>query len=149
VRNDPAQCSKIVPLTQLSADLQDNQLPDYTWITPNLCNDMHDCPVSTGDAWLKTWVPRILASPAWKQDGVLFIVFDEGVSDAGCCQYASGGKVGTLVISPLVRAGTVSQVAYDHYSLLRTVEQAWGLPLLANAACDCSPAMTDFFNKPD
>ncbi len=152
IRNDPARCNRVVPLTQLDADLQSGTVPDLAWISPNLCNDMHDCPVATGDAWLRTWVPKILNSPAWKQDGVLFITFDEGGSTAGCCQVAAGGKqvaaggkVDTLVISPLVQPGFVSQVAYDHYSLLRTIEEAWGLPRLGNAGCDCSAPMADFF----
>jgi phosphatidylinositol-3-phosphatase len=60
-------------------------VPNYAWITPNLCNDTHDCSISTGDNWLKTWVPQILASSAWKQNGVLFITYDDGYSSAGCC----------------------------------------------------------------
>ena len=148
IRNDPAQCGNVVPLSQLEADLQAGTVPDFAWISPNVCSDMHDCAISTGDAWLQTWVPKIVASPAWKDNGVLFITFDEGKSGAGCCRYAAGGQVDTVVISPLVRSGFVSQVAYDHYSLLRTVEQAWGLPLLGKAACDCTSAMSDFFAAP-
>ena len=148
IRNDPQRCNKIVPLAQLEADLSANAVPDYAWITPNLCNDMHDCPIKTGDDWLATWVPRILASPAWQDKGVLFVVFDEGTTNVGCCQYAAGGKTDTLVISPLVRPGFVSNEPYDHYSLLRTIEQAWGLPLLGKADCACSAPMTDFFSSP-
>jgi hypothetical protein len=147
IRNDPARCNRVVPLTQLDTDLQSGNVPDLAWISPNLCNDMHDCSVATGDAWLRTWVPKILNSPAWIHDGVLFITFDEGGSSAGCCQVAAGGKVDTLVISPLVQPGFVSQVAYDHYSLLRTIEDAWGLPHLANAGLDASAPMVDFFQS--
>ena len=145
VRTDPARCNKIVPLTQLEADLQANALPDYVWITPNMCNSMHDCSIATGDAWLKTWAPRILASPAWQNNGVLFVTFDDGNTDSGCCTYAAGGKIDTLVISPLVKPGFTSNVPYDHYSLLRTIEEAWGLPLLGKANCDCTAPMIDFF----
>ncbi len=147
IRNDPARCQKIVPLTQLQTDLTANQAPDFAWITPNVCNDMHDCPVTTGDIWLQTWVPRILASPAWEQGGVLFILFDEGTTSQGCCRYAEGGHVDALIISPLARPGFVSQVAYDHYSLLRTIEQSWKLPLLGHAASQDTAAMTDFFSR--
>jgi phosphatidylinositol-3-phosphatase len=146
VRTDPARCQKIVPFEQFQADLAANALPQYMWITPNLCNDTHDCPVGSGDDWLRTWVPQILASSAWQNNGVLFITFDEGDSNLGCCQYAGGGKISTLVISPLVKKGFVSHLPYDHYSLLRTIEQAWGLPLLNRAACDCSTPMLDFFH---
>src|SRR5690349_10168268 len=110
-----------------------------------MCNDMHDCSVSTGDAWVKTWVGKILASPAWQQNGVLFITFDEGKTDLGCCTYASGGQIVTLVISPLGKPGFTSSIAYDHYSLLHTIEVAWGLAPLAHAGCSCSTVMDDFF----
>ncbi len=145
IRNNPDRCNKIVPFDQFTTDVLSNTLPDFVWITPNLCNDMHDCSIETGDAWLKTWVSQILASPAWQDNGALFITFDEGSSSAGCCTYAAGGKIDTLVISPLARPGFVSNVPYDHYSLLRTIEAAWGMPPLRNAACDCSPPMIDFF----
>jgi hypothetical protein len=145
VRTDPARCNKIVPLDQLATDLDAGQVPDYVWISPDLCNDMHDCSVATGDQWLQKWVPRILASPAWKDRGVLFITFDEGGSNQGCCSGEGGGQVDTLVISPLVPPGFVSQVAYNHYSLLHTIEAAWGLPLLGDTSCPCSGPMKDFF----
>ncbi|CAN5731236.1 phosphatidylinositol-3-phosphatase [soil metagenome] len=148
IRNDPARCHKIVPLSELDRDLQTNTLPDFVWITPNLCNDTHDCPVATGDHWLLTWVPKLLATAAWQQPGVLFITYDEGSSDQGCCQLAVGGQIMTLVISPLVQPGFVSHVPSDHYSLLRTIEVAWQLPLWGQANCDCSVPMTDFLVKP-
>jgi phosphatidylinositol-3-phosphatase len=145
IRGNPALCGQIVPFTQFATDLQAQTLPDFVWITPDLCHDMHDCANQVGDAWLQTWVPQILASPAWQDRGALFITFDEGGSQAGCCQNAAGGKVLTLVVSPLVRQGFVSPVAYSHYSLLRTIEMAWGLPLLGEAGCPCTAPMADFF----
>jgi phosphatidylinositol-3-phosphatase len=148
VRTNPARCHNLVPFTQFAADAQANTLPDFVWITPNMCNDMHDCAVADGDKWLQTWVPQILATPAWKNNGVLFIFFDEGKGNQGCCNYAAGGKVDALVISPLVRPGFTSDVSYDHYSVLRTIETAWGLPLLGKAGCDCTPLMSDFFTPP-
>jgi hypothetical protein len=148
VRTNPARCSQIVPFTQFAADTQANALPDFAWITPNMCNDMHDCSVSAGDTWLKTWVPTILQSPAWKDNGVLFITFDEGQTTAGCCGNAAGGRIATLVISPLGRPGFVSETPYTHYSLLRTIESAWGLLLLGRANCDCALPMADFFTQP-
>jgi len=147
IRNDPARCKKIVPLSELTTDLQANKLPDFVWITPNLCNDTHDCPVETGDQWLQTWVPKLLASPAWKEKGVLFITYDEGAGKKGCCKLAAGGQIVTVIISPLVQPGFQSSVPYNHYSLLRTIEEAWNLPLLGNAACDCTKSMSDFFQK--
>lgn len=147
IRTTPASCKNVVPLTQLTKDLGANSLPDFVWITPNVCNDMHDCGVIAGDSWLKTWVPKILASQAWKDNGVLFITFDEGTTRKGCCSYAAGGKVYTLVISPLVRPGFVSNNPYDHYSLVKTIETAWNLPLLGKAASESTPLMSEFFPK--
>jgi phosphatidylinositol-3-phosphatase len=147
IRQNPVRCNKIVPFTQFATDLQANSLPNYVWITPNMCHDIHDCPIASGDAWLQTWVPQILASPAWQQNGVLFILFDESkASDhSGCCQYASGGHVLTLVLSPLGKPAYHAPAAYNHYSLLRTIAAAWGLPPLGHAGCACSLPMTDFF----
>ena len=148
IRNNPARCAKIVPFEQFDVDLQAGALPQYAWITPDMCNSMHDCSVKIGDDWLQLWVPKILASPAWQQNGVLFITFDEGrpSDDTGCCVHAVGGHIVTLVISPLAKPGFQSNVAYNHYSLLRTIEEAWDLPLLNKANCDCSAVMSDFFN---
>jgi hypothetical protein len=147
IRNNPARCNKIVPLTQLDADLKANTVPNFVWITPNLCDDTHECPIETGDQWLQTWAPKLLASQAWKDHGVLFITYDEGEGDASCCTLATGGKIMTLVISPLAKPGFASPVAYNHYALLRTIETAWDLPLLGNAKCTCTHPMTDFFVK--
>jgi len=150
VRTNPARCKQIVPFDQFATDLQSNTVPDFVWITPNLCNDMHDCQIGTGDAWLKTWVPQILAAPAWQANSVLFIAFDEGKGSntEGCCTYAAGGQVATLVVSPLVLPGFQSAVPYSHYSLLRTIEEAWQLPLLGKANCECTAPMSDFFQNP-
>ena len=145
VRTNAARCNKIVPFTWFATDLKANAVPDFVWITPNMCNDMHDCPVSAGDTWLKTWVPTILQSAAWKDGGALFITFDEGTGSGGCCQNAAGGRIATLVISPLGHVGFSSNVPYSHYSLLRTIETAWQLPPLRQANCDCAPPMADFF----
>lgn len=148
IRTNAARCRQIVPFTEFATDLQADALPDFIWITPNMCNDGHDCPISTTESWLRTWVSAITQSPAWEDDGVLFITFDEGKRDdkGVCCQYAHGGRVITLVVSPLVQPGFRSPIAYDHYALLRTIEAAWGLPPLGKANCDCSPTMADFFS---
>ena len=147
VRNNPARCEKIVPFTQFASDLSANTLPNFVWITPNMCNDGHDCPASTTDAWLRTVVSQITGSPAWRDNSVLFITFDESekADQNGCCSYAQGGRLATLVISPRSKPGFRSPIGYDHYSLLRTIETSWGLPPLNKAACACTPTMADFF----
>ena len=147
IRTNPDLCSRVVPFSQFSIDLRAGTLPDFVWITPNTCNDMHSCAISIGDSWLKTLVPEILASPAWKDNGVLFITFDEGVTQSGCCSFAAGGKVFTLVISPFGKAGYLSTASYDHYSMLRTIEAAWNLPLLQKAGSKSTPLMSEFFAR--
>lgn len=129
VVNDPTRCRHhIVPLTQFSTDLAAGTLPNYVWITPDSCHDMHDCSVATGDAWLAKFVPTIVQSSAFT-NSVLFLVWDEGTSTAG-----GGGHVPLIVVSPRARSGYRSSTAYNHYNLLRTIESAWKMPALGHAA---------------
>jgi acid phosphatase len=136
-----SECNKDVPSTSLATDLASaSTTPSYAFITPNLCNDTHDCPIATGDQWLSQNVPLILQSPAFtQQNSALFITYDE--DDNGTNQVA------TIVITNStnnVPAGYRSGVAYTHYSLLKTVEWAWGLaPLTANDTA--AQPMADFF----
>src|SRR5579859_1255068 len=138
IRTDPARCNQLVPFSQLANDLgQTSTTPNYVWITPNLCNDMHDCSISTGDGWLQANLPAIFDSPAWKtQNSLMFITWDEGLTD--------NNQVATLVISRSVTPGFRSSVSYNHYSLLRTVEAAWGLAPLTTYDGHASP-MADFW----
>jgi phosphatidylinositol-3-phosphatase len=144
IRTNPARCANIVPFTQLAQDLEANALPNFVWITPNMCNDSHDCPASASDSWLKTWVPQILATPAGKDRGALFITFDEGDNAISAGTTLAGGRIATLVLSPLGKPAYRSSIAYSHYALLRTIEEAWNLPPL-NEARHAQP-MSDFFN---
>ena len=146
IRTNPARCAEhVVPFTQLSTDLTNGTVPNFAWITPNMCNDMHDCSIATGDAWLAKVVPGILASSAYLNGGALLITWDEGESNAGCCGNATGGQVATLVIAPNGIAGLRSTIAETHYSLLRTVEDAWGLSPLGRAAS--AVAMREYFRS--
>ncbi|MGH8209755.1 MAG: alkaline phosphatase family protein, partial [Steroidobacteraceae bacterium] len=105
------------------------------------------------DAFLRKWVPRITASPAFKQDGLLIITFDESEpfgaeGTTACCgekplasatrpagvRGPGGGRIGAVLLSRFIRPGTVSRVPYNHYSLLRTVEDTFGLEHLGYAA---------------
>ena len=145
IRLNTARCTAdVVPFTQFSADLSNNALPNFAWITPNMCDDAHDCALSVADTWLSQVVPTILNSPAYQNNGLLFITTDEGTTNLGCCTVASGGNVATLVISPLGKSGYQSTVQETHYSLLRTIEDSWGLKRLRNART--SSAMSEFFS---
>lgn len=134
--------------------------PNFSFLAPNLCNDGHDSPCANGDpggfvdidAFLSVWVPTIMASPAFKANGLIFITFDEGSTDTACCgetpgRSAShpntvlpgmggpgGGRVGAVLISPFIKPGTESTVAYNHYSALRSIEDIFGLSHLGDAA---------------
>jgi phosphatidylinositol-3-phosphatase len=139
LRTDPAQLANVVPASQLAADLETAQrTPAFGWITPNMLNDMHDGTVAQGDAWLSRQIPQLVSAPAWtQQQSLLVITWDEDDN-------APGNRVVTLVISDQVPAGFRSSAAYNHYSLLRTIEVAWGLaPLTTNDAQ--AAVMSDFF----
>jgi len=139
--NDATRCAgHVIPKTPLLGHLANADVANYTWITPDLCNDMHDCSVATGDAWLQKYVTAILASPAWDANSVIFITFDEGTSAVG-----GGGRIPLIVVSPRTRAGTVVSTPYNHYNLLATIEQAWGMPRLGHASG--AAVMAGFFNK--
>ena len=100
VADSRARRDRVVPLTRLPRDLARHRLPDFSLVIPNLCGDMHDCSVATGDAWLKGHVVPLLRSPALR-GGVVFVVFDEGTSDTG-----GGGRVDALALGPTVRRGS-------------------------------------------
>jgi hypothetical protein len=139
IRTDPAQLANVVPYSQLATDLATAATtPAFGWITPNMLDDMHDGTVAQGDTWLSTAVPALLAAPAWtEQNSLLVITWDEDDN-------APGNQVATFVIASGVAAGFTSAVAYNHYSLLRTIEAAWGLePLTANDGQ--AAVMSDFF----
>jgi phospholipase C len=117
--------ANVVSFDRLQSDLTANT-PQFVWISPDMCHDTHDCPVQSGDAWLASTVPQILSSTAWKQNGVLFIVWDEADD-------LQSNEVAALVIAPVMKAHS-SAVPYDHYSLLATVEDLLGVSRLGNAA---------------
>jgi hypothetical protein len=139
IARNPARCSHVVALAHLAADERASGLARFTWITPDLCHDMHDCSTSTGDHFLAGLVPGLLR--ALGPRGLLFITWDEGSTDDGCCKLAAGGHVATIVAGPEARVGARLRVPTDHYSLLQTIEDIFGLPRLRGAACACTPSL--------
>jgi len=202
--DSPSCHTHVVNLTHLTADLaEERTTPNYVFITPNLCDDGHDgagtgaagttCAngqpggLTSADAFLKTWVPRIMASPAYKKDGLIIITFDES-SDASetvsvnpstgqetvditfagqtCCNQQpgpnlsgarpatltlvnspglvenlvfngfGGDRVGAVLLSPFVKPGSTSEIGYNHYSLLRSLENIYGLDQHLGYAAD-------------
>jgi len=137
--NDPSRCrAHVVPFTSFYDDLAAGALPSFTWITPNLCSDMHDCSIGTGDRWLSSVVPQIIGTPDFGTS-VLFIVWDEGTTNAG-----GGGLIPLLVIAPGVQSVQSTQAA-NHYDLLRTITDAFRVAPLGNAA-NARP-LTEFFGR--
>ncbi len=101
------------------------RLGAYVFVTPNICNDMHDCPVSVGDAWLSTWIPAIRSSPVYQAGHTAIVItFDEG----------AGAHVPAVVVSPYTRAGTRSSHGFSHYSLLHMSEYVLGIRTFLGSA---------------
>lgn len=178
----PGRCAAHVgPLPPLADDLGSvATTPNFSWITPNLCDDGHDATPCKGtntkgtkegdliaaDAFLARWVPEIVRSPAFKRDGLLLITFDEsGLSDTvACCNEPAGlntpapgifgpggGRTGAVALSPFIRPGSTSDVPYNHYALLKSLEQLFGIDqYLGYAGLPGLAAFgADVYNRPE
>jgi phosphatidylinositol-3-phosphatase len=111
-------------------DLTNATLPAFAFVTPNLCNDTHDCPVAVGDNWLQRWFAKILASPAYVAGRtVVFVTWDE---DDG----SASNRVPTIVVSASTPPGTRSATGFNHYSLLETTERLLGITTFLGHAGD-------------
>lgn len=168
VQSSPARMAHVVDLSQLDADLASGNVADYNFIAPDQCHDMHgrstagDCNfgnvqglIATGDAFLADLVGKITSSPSWNGNSAIFVTWDEsdftgsgpfGFGDtSGCCNAnPGGGHVVTIVISHSDHQPRQSDVPYNHYSVLGTIQDGWKLGCLANT-CDTAdvPRMTD------
>jgi len=144
VQNNANQLQNLVPFTQLAADLNTANLPEYSFIVPNLCNDAHDCPLSTADTWLKTNIDPLINSTQFQKDGLLIIVFDEANT---LDLTAGGGHVSAVIVSPLAKRAYKSIAFYQHQSVLRLALEGLGVTKLpADAAT--APVMWEFFTTP-
>jgi hypothetical protein len=162
--DSPVCKQNVVALAGLAADLAKVETtPNFSFITPGLCNDGHDAKCPDGraggpvaaNAWLQQWVPKILASPAFQQDGLLMVTFEEAEvsGDAGdaraCCTKAAppnvkhasvlppgpgGGRVGAVLLSPFIEPGGTNDTPYNHYALLCSLEDVFGVPHLGFAS---------------
>jgi phosphatidylinositol-3-phosphatase len=141
VRHNPAAYFVNLGTACKNQDVPLEATPDlssrFTFVTPNLCHDMHDCSISTGDAWLSMFLPKLLASPEYRAGATaIFVTFDEDDRSAG-------NHVATIVIAPTVSPGVQSTESYTHYSLLRTTEEMLRLGRLGAAAT--APSMRSAF----
>jgi hypothetical protein len=160
ITSSPECQNNVVDYTHFADDLKSTDTtPNLSYITPNLCNDGHDSPCVDGspgglesaDSWLQQQVPAILDSPAYKQDGMLVITFDETEAKisapSGVPGGTAGGRVGALVISPFTKGGTTSDTMYNHYSLLASIEDIFSVPRLGYAgAAGLNSFGPDVFN---
>jgi len=141
VVNSATQRNNLVPFTQFATDLAAGNLPGYSFIAPNLCNDAHDCSLATADQWLQTNIDPLVKNATFQQDGLLVIVFDEaGSGDAT----NGGGHVACVIVSPEAKHGYEGVGVYEHQSLLRLTAQALGVTP-PNAAAT-APDMGEFFS---
>jgi hypothetical protein len=107
----------------LRHDLDADTLPTFAFVTPNLCNDTHDCSVRTGDRWLQQWLPVLVESSSYASGRTaIFVVWDELT------------PMPFLALAPTVPTGTKVIAKVDHYALLRTTEEMLGIPTMLGAA---------------
>ena len=171
---DTPACGSDVDLSALPGDLSSTQTTaNLTYITPNLCHDGHDAPCVDGepgglvsaDAWLRKWVPLITSSPAFGRDGMLVITFDESdgpqSDSSACCGEGpgpntplpgitglGGGRTGALVLSKYSAPGSWNDRPYNHYGLLASIENQFGLSRLGYAgASGVNTFGLDVFNR--
>ena len=144
IRLNADRCERgVVPYSELDADLAAGKLPDFIFITPNMCNDAHDCPLNIADIWLGKQVPYLMAYPGFQKGGLIVLTWEEGQGDHGCCGFdPGGGRVATVLISPKAKNGFEDPTPYTHFSLLKTIETAWGLEYLGHAADDQTRLIT-------
>jgi phosphatidylinositol-3-phosphatase len=138
IRLDQGRCTRsVVPFTQLPLDMASGQLPNYAFITPNLCNDAHDCDLDVTDGWLQTVVAPLQAYlDASGKPYLLVITWDEGQGKHSCCglPQEAGGRIATILISPQAKTGFEDDTQYTGYSLLKTMAESWHLQYLGHAA---------------
>jgi phospholipase C len=143
IRLNVARCqSSVVPLTALQTDIAASTLPNFIYITPNLCNSAHDCSLDVTDKWLNNILTELV--PALDQQSsnyLIVLTWDEGQGNHSCCGLPpeAGGRIAVVLVSPEVKRQFQDPTPYTHYSLLKTIAKAWGLPYLGHAAEDNHP----------
>lgn len=142
IRLDQTRCEKnIVPLTMLQTDADAGQLPNFMFISPNICNDAHDCNLDYADEELTDELNTLVPALDKTAEPYLIVLnWDEGNANTttSCCGLPeqAGGRIAVVLISPQVKNGFQDDTPYTHYSLLKTIAEAWSLPYLGHAADD-------------
>lgn len=137
----PARCENVMPGQQLALDLKYSRLPSFGWLTPDLCYDGHDCEIGAVDFHLYKLLPKLVRQLG--PHGLLVVTFDEGLSNAGCCGAPGGGRIATILVGPDVPPGKQILQPANHYSMLASIEDRFGLPRLrlARLAAPLAPAL--------
>ena len=138
IRLDAERCQRsVVSLTQMDLDIAVSDLPNFIFITPDICYSAHDCALELADGWLKEQMDKLY--PALEATGepyLIILTWDEGQGDHSCCGLPehAGGRIATVLISPQVKENFQDNTPYSHYSILKTIAEAWDLPYLGHAA---------------
>jgi hypothetical protein len=144
VVNSTTQAQNLVSGTQFDTDVSNNQLPNFSFVAPNLLDDAHDGTLAVADAWLQAHIDPLIKSPSFQQDGLLIITFDESDTSAPNNTVHGGGQAATLIISSKARAAYKSTTLYQHESTLRLILNALSVPVYPGAA-STAPDMGEFF----
>ena len=135
-------------VTSLVTALDGASAPDFVWITPNLIDDMHDGTVADGDTWLQANLGPVLTS-SWftGRNSTVIVTGDENdaQSSGSCCGDATGGQIPMIVISRNATGKGIVGLVGDHYGTLRSIEEAFGLPLLGGAAESSNGDLSSMF----
>jgi len=136
VVNSNVQKMNLVPFTQFATDLSANQLPDFSFVVPNLQDDAHDGSLAQADAWLKSNIAPLIANAQFQQNGLLIIVFDEGDASDGA---HGGGHIAMVAVGPAVKHGFQSTTLYQHENLLKTIANYLGIDANIGNAAGAAP----------
>jgi acid phosphatase len=141
VVNSSSEVNNLVPFSQFASDVKSGQLPNFSFVVPNLLNDVHDGILPMADFWLQQNIPALLNSSTFQKDGLLIIVFDEA---GGNDSTHGGGHVAAVIVSPQAKAGYQSTTLYQHQSTLRLILQGFGISSYPGASAQ-APNMAEFF----
>lgn len=146
IRLDSQRCRRsIVPLSELDSDLAAGQLPNFVFITPDICYSAHDCTMDYADEFIKNHVDKLFSFLEPTGEPYLIILtWDEGQGDHSCCGLPelAGGRVATVLISPQVKQNYQDPTPYTHYSILKTILESWSLPYLGQTASSNNALIT-------
>lgn len=158
LRSSASSCANLHPLADLQLLLSQasSTLPDFVWVTPDICEDGHDCAAQQAGVWLSNEITQITSTTTWKEGGLILVAWDEGsgsdtasITPSGSVEpTGGGGHAFALVVSPLLAPSTVLSTPMNEYSILATLEHAYNLPYLGQAANYAPDVLDPLGNAP-